>query len=105
MQAPESREALQPAEQGKSNKGPRLFRWQQRVLHFCFIAFAFELGLILIVFPWNGSWDLHWVPAQSDFLRAVWLNHYFRGALSGIGVLNVYIALAEFYRWLRSLFH
>jgi hypothetical protein len=82
----------------------RFLRWHQRVLGFCLVIFAFELGLFLVVFPWLHSWELSWVPMHSPEFAPIWMNRYFRGALSGLGLLNIYIALAELLRQLRSMF-
>jgi hypothetical protein len=85
-------------------KANRFTRWHHRILAFCFVIFAFELGLFLLVFPWLRSWDLNWVPVHSPKFAAVWMSRYFRGALSGLGLLNIYIALVEFIRQLKSIF-
>jgi hypothetical protein len=83
----------------------RFFKWHQRILGFCFAIFALELGLFLLVFPWLRSWDLNWVPLQSPALRTFWLSPYFRGALSGLGLVNLYVGISELGRQLRLLFH
>jgi hypothetical protein len=88
----------------RAAKANRFTRWHQRILAFCFVIFAFELGLFLLVFPWLRSWDLNWVPVHSPNFAAVWMSRYFRGALSGLGLLNIYIALVEFIRQLKSIF-
>lgn len=79
-------------------------RWHQRILSICFIIFAFEVGLFLLIFPWLPLWDLNWVPLQSPALGELWMSPHFRGALSGVGLLNIYVALAELFRQLRSFF-
>lgn len=79
-------------------------KWHQRVLRFCGIIFALELGLFLLAFPWMSAWDMNWVAAQSHRLSAIWMSGYFRGAVSGLGLLNIYIALAELLKQLKSLF-
>lgn len=79
-------------------------KWHRRVLGFCFVIFAFELGLFLVVFPWLQTWDLSWVPAHSPHFSAMWMSSYFRGALSGLGLLNIYIAFVELVRQLKSIF-
>lgn len=79
-------------------------RWQRRVLGFCLVVFAFELGMFLLVFPWLRNWDLSWVPAHSARLSEIWMSRYFRGALSGLGLLNIWVALAELVKQLRSMF-
>jgi hypothetical protein len=32
------------------------------------------------------------------------MSHYFRGAISGLGLLNIYVAFAEAVKQLKSLF-
>jgi hypothetical protein len=83
----------------------RFTRWHRRVLGFCLVIFAFELGLFLLVFPWLRSWDLNWVPVYSPKFADLWMSRYFRGALSGLGLLNIYVAIAEFVRQLKLIFH
>ena len=82
---------------------PRLTRWHRRVLGFCLVIFAFELGLFLLIFPWLQAWDLNWVPLHSPRFANLWASRYFRGALSGLGLLDIYIALTEFVRQLKAL--
>jgi hypothetical protein len=79
-------------------------RWQRRILGFCLVIFAFEIGMFLIVFPWLRTWDLNWVPLHSQRLSDIWMSRYFRGALSGLGLLNIYVAFAELVRQLKALF-
>jgi hypothetical protein len=85
-------------------KPTHFMQLQRRVLGFCLVIFCFELGVFLVVFPWLRSWDLSWVPLHSPRYAAIWASRYFRGALSGLGVLNIYIALGELIRQLKSLF-
>jgi len=96
---------LPPEGEERKLKSPiHLLKWHHRVLGFCFAIFALELGLFLVVFPWLGSWDVSWFPLQSAGIRTVWINPYFRGALSGLGLVNLYIGFAELARQLKSLF-
>ena len=91
----------QPAD--PENTPPRrLLKWHRRVLGICFAIFALEVGLFLFVFPWLRSWDLNWVPLQSPRYRAVWMSPYFRGALSGLGLVNLYVGVSELGRQLRQ---
>jgi hypothetical protein len=94
-----------PAEPPDGSGSPmRFLKWHKRILGFCFAVFAIELGLFLLIFPWLNSWDLNWVPLQSPRLRALWLSPYLRGALSGLGLVNLYVGFAELLGHLRSLF-
>ena len=85
-------------------KPVRFLRWHRRVLGFCLVIFAFELGLFLLIFPWLKNWDLSWVPVHSKRFSDVWMSYYFRGALSGLGLLNIYVALWELAKQLKSIF-
>ena len=85
-------------------KAGRFIKWHHRVLAFCLIVFAFELGVFLVVFPWLSNWDLSWIPVHSPRFSDIWMSRYFRGVLSGLGLLDIYIALAELVRQLRSIF-
>jgi hypothetical protein len=72
-----------------------------RLLRLCFAIFAFEIGLFLTVFPWVDIWSLNyfseWIPA----LENIWLDPYFRGAITGLGLVNIYVACAEVLRIFR----
>ena len=59
------------------------------------IAFFLEVGFALIVVPWSLFWDGNYfvlmVPALGDILT----NNFVRGAVSGVGVLNLWIGFSE----------
>jgi hypothetical protein len=40
---------------------------------------------------------------QSPKFRAIWMSPYFRGALSGLGLVNIYVGVAELGRQLKGL--
>ncbi len=96
--------APQPDPEAQHLNGSRMAKWHKRVLGLCFALFAIEVGIVLVVFPWLRSWDLNWVPLQSPEMRAIWMSPYFRGALTGLGLVNLYVGFEEFLRQLRSLF-
>ena len=60
-----------------------------------FILLAFEAGLFHSLFPWFGTWDTNYfingIPALKDIL----LSPYARGAVSGLGLVNVFMAIGE----------
>ena len=72
-----------------------------RLLRLCFAIFTFEIGLFLAVFPWVDIWSLNyfseWIPA----LESVWDDPYFRGAITGLGLVNIYVACAEVVKLFR----
>ena len=79
-------------------------KWHQRVVGIFLIVVAFEVGLVLLVTPWLVRWETTWVPASSPRLAAIWVSPYFRGALSGLGLLNLYVSLNEAARQVAAFF-
>jgi hypothetical protein len=84
--------------------GPR-YRWYHKVVALIFIVFCLELGMFLVIFPWSDIWDRNLFPTLSPEWREYWDNPYLRGALSGLGILNVYISLVEIFRLRRFSRH
>jgi hypothetical protein len=74
--------------------------WYRRVSSVLFIIFCFEMGLFLLVYPWIDQWSENYfsmlVPRQylADW-RVFWNSSYFRGAVSGVGLVNIWVALNE----------
>lgn len=52
-----------------------------------------ELGVALILVPWSGYWDMNYFMYQYPQFGLVASNSFLRGAISGLGVLNVLFAL------------
>lgn len=80
-----------------ANQGPGWFR---RVSAVIFVIFCFELGLFLLIYPWTGAWSDNYFAwalpgAMRDGWHTFWSNSYIRGAVSGLGILNVWVAITE----------
>lgn len=93
-----------PSAPPSATQPSRFARWHRRVLGFCVVIFALEIGVFLAIFPWLSNWDQSWIPVHSPRLATLWMSTYFRGALSGLGLLNIYIAGAELLSQLKSIF-
>ena len=63
------------------------------------IVFYVEVGLVLAVVPWSTWWDRNYFSDVIPLLHAITTNDFVRGAISGLGVVNLAAAFAE----LRSL--
>jgi hypothetical protein len=63
------------------------------------IVFFLEVGLVLAVAPWSAYWERNYFAELVPMLHVVITNAFFRGAISGLGVVNLAAAIAE----LRSL--
>jgi hypothetical protein len=59
------------------------------------VALLLEVGLLLILIPWSTFWDHNYFADSVPVVRDAIRNNYVRGAVSGLGLLNVYAALAE----------
>jgi hypothetical protein len=86
-----------PAEQASPVAvAPPRRRWFHRLTTILLVIFCFELGCFLMAAPWWGAfWENNFFASLVG--DAVWANAYFRGAVSGIGVLNLYVSLAELF--------
>ena len=73
-----------------------------RVLAIAFILFCFEIGLFLVFVPWSQLWEHNVILGYSFYLRGLFLNNFFRGAVSGLGVVDVVLGLSELGRFLKS---
>lgn len=74
--------------------------WFQRLSAVLFAIFCFELGLFLVIYPWTREWtDNYLSVAVPDAIRTgwrlLWNNPYVRGGVSGLGLVNVWVAVAE----------
>lgn len=76
--------------------------WVSKLLSLCFVIFCFEIGVFLVVFPWLDYWNTNSLSAYSPWLEDLWDSPYFRGALSGIGLANIYISFLEIIRLIRG---
>ena len=69
-----------------------------RLLRVAVLMVWLELGLTLILVPWSDIWEanyfLYQYPALAIFLK----NPFLRGAISGLGLLNVLLSVGAFRR-------
>lgn len=97
MRAPE----MQAAPEDVSLASPPRFRWYHKFAGVMAAIFCFELGIVLLVFPWLDEWNINYMRFVPLWFRDVWLSPYFRGAVSGLGLLNIYISFHEVFRFRR----
>ena len=53
------------------------------------------VGLILVIAPWTALWDANYLLHPHPGVRAFVLSAFTRGAVSGIGLVNIVLALHE----------
>jgi hypothetical protein len=54
-----------------------------------------------LIFPWTEYWDGNYFSALMPRMRDFWDNLYVRGAVSGLGMVNLYISFVEIFRLRR----
>ena len=75
----------------------------QRALVILYILFCFELGMFLVILPWVSIWSDNHFVLKYGWVAAIALNHYFRGAVSGLGLADIWLAFHEFWRLREAL--
>ena len=76
-----------------------------KILFWLYVLYCFEAGIFLLVFPWMRMWDQNSLLSYYPCLRGVFLNDFFRGAVSGLGMANLILGsweLAHFHRYFRK---
>ena len=59
------------------------------------IAFFLEVGFALMIVPWSSFWDRNYFAQAIPLLSVVITNDFVRGAVSGLGLVNLMAGLAE----------
>ena len=61
-----------------------------------FILLAFEVGLFLMILPWYGmAWENNYFLASWPSLKGLLMSPYIRGAVTGLGLLNIFLGIGE----------
>ena len=58
-------------------------------------ALMLEAGLVLVVVPWSVYWERNYFAESLPLLHAFITNNFVRGAVSGLGVVNILAGLAD----------
>jgi hypothetical protein len=65
------------------------------VLNLLSVLSTLLVGLVLAVVPWTTLWDANYLLQPYPVLRAIALHGMTRGAVTGLGLVNVMLALYE----------
>jgi hypothetical protein len=63
-----------------------------RVFHALLIILCFEMGALLLYLPWTRIWEQNYFLSHFPVLLPVLLHPSFRGLISGVGVLDIFLA-------------
>ncbi|OFV97972.1 MAG: hypothetical protein A3H28_07280 [Acidobacteria bacterium RIFCSPLOWO2_02_FULL_61_28] len=63
-------------------------RWRLAV----WVLVCLEVGLFLLLIPWSPLWTQNLLVGYYPALRPLYMSPYARGAISGLGLLNLGLA-------------
>jgi hypothetical protein len=69
------------------------------------VAYFLEVGFLLVFVPWSAFWDRNYFAALIPGVGVVMKNAYVRGAVSGLGLVNIAAGFAELFSMFSSERH
>jgi hypothetical protein len=66
----------------------------KRLFLLIFILLSFEVGFFLMIVPWSETWEKNYF-LRAALLQDLVMNPFVRGAVSGLGLLNIFLGLGE----------
>jgi hypothetical protein len=67
-----------------------------RILRALAVVLLFEMGALLLYLPWSAFWDQNYFFNHIPSLRLFVLHPSVRGMVSGLGVLDIFVAFGMF---------
>ncbi len=64
-----------------------------RIFHALLVLLCIEMGVILVCLPWSAIWDQNYFLSRFPSLIPVLLHPAVRGVISGLGVLDIWVAV------------
>jgi hypothetical protein len=59
------------------------------------IASSLLVGIVLTVAPWTSVWEANWLLQPWAGLRGLLTSGFARGAVSGLGLVNLLVAASD----------
>ncbi len=73
--------------------------WFTRLRLAIFVLFCLEVGIILIVLPWSRVWTENSLLLGHPQLAGFLQQNFVRGLISGLGLIDVWMGIAEAVRY------
>jgi hypothetical protein len=64
-----------------------------RILSAVLVVVCCMMGAILFYLPWTGIWEQNYFLTHFPSLMRILLHPSFRGAVSGLGILDIFLAI------------
>ena len=59
------------------------------------IVCSLLVGAVLVVVPWTPWWEVNYLLQPHPAVRGILLSAFTRGAVSGLGLVNILLALHD----------
>jgi hypothetical protein len=73
--------------------------WAQRLLLVAEVAIAIWAGILVMVLPWTRLWTQNPLLAGFPSLKFILMQSFVRGMISGVGLVDVWIGVADAIRY------
>ena len=73
--------------------------WVQRAWLVVFVLFCLEIGILLMVLPWTKVWTENSLLVGYPKVREFLMPHFVRGLVSGLGLVDIGMGIAEAVRY------
>ena len=73
--------------------------WVWRILY---ILYSLEVGCFLLILPWLPMWGNNYLIYKYPSVRPIVDNSFLKGAVLGLGILNILIGVQEIVRFLKA---
>ncbi len=70
--------------------------------HLLYIVYSLEVGVFLLFLPWLGIWDNNYLIYRLPAIRPVVTNPFLKGAVLGLGIVNILIGIQEVVHFRKS---
>ncbi|MGC1905684.1 MAG: hypothetical protein WA715_17830 [Candidatus Acidiferrum sp.] len=64
-----------------------------RILSAILVVACCMMGAVLFYLPWTGVWEQNYFLTHFPSLMRILLHPSFRGAVSGLGILDIFLAI------------
>lgn len=64
-----------------------------RILSAVLVVVCCMMGAVLFYLPWTGIWEQNYFLSHFPSLMRILLHPSFRGAVSGLGILDIFLAI------------
>jgi len=72
-------------------------RWRRAL----WILVCLEVGTFLLLVPWSPLWTGNLLLDYYPVVRPLYMSAYVRGAISGLGLLNLWLGFREVWNFRR----